>query len=617
MTAARYRWGGRSLLIALLLGVVWLEPWWPGAAGAPPDTAAGARGAGTAGQASVTASGSTGPILLALLLAAGAGLLLGRTLTVRRLGARLASTDADLAASRDAYEGSERRYSTVFNSVNDALVIHDRDGRLLDVNDTMLELFGTTRDRVLGRRFADDLGVPDDDAAKLREVWGDVVAGQHHHTFAWDGRKVSDGSRLHLELSLSPIRLGSTDLVLASMRDVTEHTRADEERRHMQEQLARAQKLEAIGTLAGGIAHDFNNVLGAIIGNAELAVMDAATGAPVQENLREILTAAQRARDLVRQILAFARQAAQTRAPVKVATVAREVAKFMRASLPATIEIRQRLSSTDVVLCDSTHLHQVIMNLCTNAYRAMPDGGVISLSLDRMTVGPELAHEHPHVQPGDFVVLAVEDTGVGMTPEIVRRIFEPFFTTRAKEGGTGLGLAVVHGIVTQLGGFVTVTSEPAKGSTFQVYLPVAKETRAAESAGTTPAPKGSGRILLVDDEPALARAAQRILQRIGYEVTALTSSIDALDLFRERPNDWDVVVSDVAMPRLSGDRLVTELRAVRADLPVVLCTGYSERVGEQEARKLGIAGFLLKPYTQDVLAATVRDALAAARPKSG
>lgn len=384
------------------------------------------------------------------------------------------------------------------------------------------------------------------------------------------------------------------------------------EKEQLQAQLAQAQKMEALGMLAGGIAHDFNNILTAIIGYAELISLEAIPGSMTERNVRELLKAGHRAKDLVKQILAFSRRSEQERKPIRLDSTIKEALKLLRASLPSTIDIRQEIDQGGLVKADPTQIHQVLMNLCTNASQAMAEkGGVLSVRWKPVDVSGTMTCRQTDLPPGPYMRLSVEDTGHGMSPEVVGRIFDPYFTTKEVGKGTGLGLAVVQGIVKGHGGAVTVISEVGKGSTFEVYLPRLDGVEGvAERKHPEPLPFGGReRILFVDDEPALNEVGRQILEHLGYEVENRTNSLEALELFLQDTQRFDLLITDMTMPNMTGDRLAQEVLRIRPNIPIILCTGFSERVSEEQARKLGIRELVMKPIVMSDLAKTVRRAL--------
>jgi signal transduction histidine kinase/ActR/RegA family two-component response regulator len=386
---------------------------------------------------------------------------------------------------------------------------------------------------------------------------------------------------------------------------------AEAERLQLLQHLQRSQKMEAMGTLASGIAHDFNNILAAIIGYAELALMDTPETAKSQKSLEMVLAAGNRAKDLVKQILAFSRQSEEQRKPVQITHTLKEVLILMRASLPATIEIRENLGAgVGNILADPVNIHQVLLNLCTNAHHAMRDqGGVLEVQLSGVNLGPEGAAVHPDLTPGPYVKLAVKDNGCGMDEATKVKIFDPYFTTKEKGVGTGLGLAVAHSIVKKHGGAITVDSVPGQGSEFTLYFPAIQQEEAWEAPVAASLPTGREHILLVDDEQALADMGREMLEYLGYQVDTRMSSIDALALFRDQPQRYDLVITDLTMPNMTGDQLAQELMRIRPDLPIMLCTGYGESILEEKARAMGIKAFIMKPILISQMARAIRQAL--------
>ena len=391
---------------------------------------------------------------------------------------------------------------------------------------------------------------------------------------------------------------------------LTRIKKGEAERLQLELQLQQSQKMEAIGTLAGGIAHDFNNILAAIIGYAELAFSTVDESDIVRQYLKEVLTAGTRAKDLVQQILTFSRQREETMKPIRPKLIAREVLKLLRASLPSTIEIRQNIESQSAVLGDPTRIHQVLMNLCTNAAHAMREtGGVLDLRLSDQWLDLEATKIDPNLSPGPYVCLTVSDTGHGMSRWVMDRIFDPFFTTKKEAEGTGLGLSVVHGIVKSLGGAIKVKSTPDIGTTFEVYLPAITHEEEEATITEEATAAGNEHVLFIDDEPMLVDIARRMLESIGFTVTTRTSPIEALELFRFRPQDFDVVVTDLTMPQMTGDKLAKAILDIRPDLPIILCTGFSESLNEKKAAKDGIRLLLHKPILRKDLAQGINKVL--------
>jgi len=377
-----------------------------------------------------------------------------------------------------------------------------------------------------------------------------------------------------------------------------------------QKKLQQAQKMQAIGTLAGGIAHDFNNILSAIIGYTELALMKS-KGNLIEKDLQEVLIASGRATDLVKQILTFSRRGGmEENKPIQVNLIVKEALKLLRSSLPTTIEIHENIQSDSLMLADPTQIHQVLMNLCTNAAHAMREkGGTLEVGLADVSLDLEFTSKHPEIEPGLFIRLTISDTGHGMPSDVENQIFDPFFTTKANGEGTGMGLAVVYGIVKSHGGAITVDSEPEKGATFHVFLPIIERTVVEERRPEGSISIGTEHILLVDDELPLVSIGKNILESLGYQVESRTSSIEALELFKAMPEKFDLVVTDMTMPNLRGDQLAKQLMEIRPGIPVILCTGFSSMIDEKKALKKGIRAFVFKPFLKHDMAKTIRKVL--------
>ena len=398
-------------------------------------------------------------------------------------------------------------------------------------------------------------------------------------------------------------RRTNEDLVLM-LADVTE-------RKRLKEQLQQAQKMEAIGTLAGGIAHDFNNILGALMGNGELALLDLEPEHASRPPVEKMLVSCNRAKDLVSRILAFSRQTPTERSPVYVDQVVAEVLQLMRAAIPATIDIRQQIDCTEAaVFADQTQIHQIIMNLCTNAHHAMrKQGGILTVTVD-CRLASQLGFDNASVEPdGEYICVSVHDTGTGMDDQTLRRAFEPYFTTKIKGEGTGLGLAVVHGLVQNWEGAIQVDSVPGRGTTVRIALPRAHGVMSAKQGGAPVVVPGNGRILLVDDEEALVLVGQKMLAHAGYEVVAHTCPQKALERFKASPELFELVITDMTMPRMTGDQLKTAIHKLRPDVPVILCTGNREMMEASTTREAGFAAVLMKPLCMDTLLQTVASTL--------
>ncbi len=511
-------------------------------------------------------------------------------------------------SERKRLERAQVLLSAAVEQAAEAIIITDGSGVIEYVNPAFERITGFGRKDLVGREL-DVLG-PDPASGQLYQAVKETLATGTCCRGRFESRK-KDRTLFQADGTVSPITDASGRLThaVAVIHDVSGYL-------ELEARLRQAQKMEAIGTLAGGIAHDFNNILTAIMGYAELAGMEAPDHGHMRDDIGEVIKACYRARDLVSQILAFSRQSEEKKRPLYVSTIVKEVLKLLKASLPATIEIKSRIDEdAGPVIADPIQVHQVLMNLCTNARHAMREqGGTLEVTLSGTEIDPKNPILEPGMAPGPYVRLTVRDTGCGMTPGIISRIFDPYFTTKEQGEGTGLGLAVSLGIVKSHGGTITVHSEQGKGSLFEVYLPLAPRTEASvlekeEPPEAATVPGGRERILFVDDEAPLVEMVERILRNMGYRVETRTSGIEALELFRAHPERFDLVITDMTMPNMTGDRLAREIMKIRPGIPVILCTGFSERITREQARRMGIREFLLKPLVSRDLAAAIRKAL--------
>lgn len=497
---------------------------------------------------------------------------------------------SDRRAAENALQESEEKFSSAFRNAPVLMAISTVESNtLLEVNDALLTATGYDLDKLIGKSVDETGLIPEDEFAKLKELFRNQ--GQVHN------REITlikaDGTKLPCLYSGEILNMGDSSKVLAIATDLTE-------RKNLERDLLQAQKMEAIGTLAGGIAHDFNNILAAIIGYTELALQSCPPDSDITEDLREVLEAGNRAKGLVQQILAFSRQGDSEKILIQPASLIKENLKMLRPSLPATIDIVQYITPhTGTIFIDPTHLNQIVLNLCTNAYHAMEKhGGTLTVILEPQDVdGKSCIH------------LGICDTGIGITPEIQKRIFEPYFTTKETGKGTGMGLSIVHGLVTGYNGKLTVESNPGQGTCVHIYLPVINQKTEETEQPLLNEPTGSEHILFVDDEEMLVNMGKTMLTRLGYRVTSATSSIEALELFNHNPDQFDLVITDQTMPTMTGIELTDKLLSIRPDLPVILCTGFSSIVSEKEAESIGIKQFTLKPLSRKKLAVMIRNAL--------
>ncbi len=514
---------------------------------------------------------------------------------------------------------SEEKYRALFENMVHGVYYQLFDGTLSDVNQSALEILGLSRDEFLGQTANDQKWqVISEDGLPL-------PAAKHPSSVALQtGAPVvnfvtgifNQQKEKCIWVSINAIPQFNTGedkpfQVFVTLHDITRRKEAETERFKLEAQLQQAQRLEAIGTLAGGIAHDFNNILGAILGYAEMAKDDSPAESSVRKDLIEILKAGHRAKDLVKQILAFSRQAATERISLQPVDIVKEAVKLLRPSLPSTIEIKQEIDeAAGPILADPTQLHQIVVNLCTNAFHAMEEsGGILTISLKNITLKREDLGGDPHVLPGEYVRLSIKDTGAGIVPEVLGRMFDPYFTTKEVGKGTGMGLAIVHGIVKSYNGFVSCASTPGKGTTVQVYLPLIAAGAVLVEEPQGPVPTGNERILFIDDERILAEMGKTMLEPLGYTVTVRNNSLEAITTFLNQPEMFDLVITDQTMPGMTGFEMARRMLMIRPDLPIILCTGYSTLVSEEKARASGIRAFAMKPLAKRDIARLIRKVL--------
>jgi PAS domain S-box-containing protein len=500
------------------------------------------------------------------------------------------------------------RYRTLFENAGDAIFVLDFKGRILDANRIACERLGYTRKELLNLNWSDIEIREQNKSAKdrLEELH------QEGHLIFETAHKCRDGKVVPIEMSSCIAEYDREQTVLIIARDISERKEAEKEKALLQAQLKQAQKMEAIGTLAGGIAHDFNNILTPISGYTELALRKIPEDSKAKNNLEQVLTAVQRAKGLVQQILTFSRQEGQQRCSLEIKSIIKEALKLLRASLPATIEIRSHINAEGSVIANPTQIHQVMLNLCTNAHHAMREnGGTLEIRLDDIELTPQESKHVPDLKSGSYVCLTISDTGHGMTKDMLDRIFEPYFTTKPEGEGTGMGLSVVHGIVKSHGGDIVVESEPGKGSIFKVFFPRTLEldTKKVEPKRFAPLPRGNERILIVDDEKTVTDVMEQMLVDLGYHVTSHNNSLEALEFFSLSPFSFDLVISDMTMPKMTGAKLIGEIHRVRPDIPVIMATGNRKEINPEQAESFGIRFFLLKPPSIKDLARAVRDVL--------
>lgn len=485
----------------------------------------------------------------------------------------------------------------------EAIIITDKDGGVQYVNPAFEKITGYKTEEAVGRN-CNMLKSGEQDTAFYKKMWSTIQKGE-----TWTGyfiNKKKDGSLYNEEATISPIKdkTGHITNYVAVKRDVTLEQK-------MEEQLRQTQKMEAIGTLAGGIAHDFNNLLSSIIGYTELSLINFQNKSKLKSNLEQILKAGDRARSLVHQILSFSRKKEYEKKTLQLSLVIKEVLKFLRASLPATIQFRNKIQArSSIVIADPGQMHQVLMNLCTNAAHAMQEkGGILEVGLKDIELGTHDALIYPGIEPGPFVELTVSDTGHGIEPAVIKRIFEPFFTTKTEDEGTGLGLSVVHGIIKNHGGAIVAESKVGQGTIFRILLPRVEKSYSSEGRQIRTLPGGSESILLVDDEEEIVNVCRLMLESLGYQVSVTTSAAEAMSIILQDHNGFDLLITDHAMPDMMGIDLIKSLRQSNVALPVILCTGYSRVIPDEEATVLGIKEILQKPISLNHLAPAIRRVL--------
>lgn len=507
--------------------------------------------------------------------------------------------------TRKQIEKSEKRYKSMLETAMDGFWLADRSGNILEVNDTYCKMTGYNRQELLNMTIFDlDADETQEDIAnhiqKLSKIGEERFLRR---------QKRKDGSIFNVEISAKyEPKEGN---FITFLRDVTDQIRAEEMKKNLEDQLRQSQKMEGIGTLAGGIAHDFNNILSPILLHSEMLMDELPSADTYRHNLKEIYKSGKRARDLVQQILTFARKRTEEKIVIKSSHIVREAIKFLRSTIPTTIEIQfDNRAKCDTVLADSTQLNQIIINLCTNAFHAMREkGGELELILDNESISASKAKKMINLESGEYLKISVKDNGTGIDPNIRDKIFEPYFTTKDVGEGTGFGLATVHGIVQSYRGDIIVESKVGKGSTFHVYIPLEKTEEQDLKEESIEIPMGNESILFVDDEESIVKITQRSLERFGYKVTGRTSSVEALEAFKNDPAKFDLVITDMTMPNMTGEDLAKELMSIKPGIRVIICTGFSDRIDEGKAKDLGISSFVMKPISANEIAKTIREVL--------
>jgi len=508
----------------------------------------------------------------------------------------------DITERKKIQEDLKRQALAMDNS-SDTIVITDTSGIIHYVNPAFKKITGYDNKEVLGK----DLSILKSgvhDAQFYEELWDTISGGE-----IWSGQftnKKKDGSEYIEEATISPVFSKEGEIInyVAVKRDITD-------RLELEIKLRQSQKMESIGTLAGGIAHDFNNIMAIIVGNTELALDDVPKWNSAHSSLEEIKKASLRAKDIVKQLLSFSRKTDQKLQPIQIASVIKEALQFLRSTIPTTINIHRDIQTTEeMILADPTQINQIIMNLCINASHAMEQtGGDLTVTVEKVFLDNQLFKDYPDLKSGDHVKIIVSDTGPGIDLEIIDQIFDPYFTTKEVGKGSGMGLAVVHGIVKSHGGAIAVDSSLGKGTKFTMFFPLATEKPMVDTKTIQEIPRGNETILFVDDEISIVKMVQRMFERLGYKVETATTPQDALEQFSSNPAHFDLVITDMTMPQMTGVKLSEKLMDIRKDIPIIICTGHSTLVDEEKAKELGLAAYVMKPINMLETAQTIRKVL--------
>ena len=495
---------------------------------------------------------------------------------------------------------SEERYRTILENVLMGVYQVTVEGKFLFSNEKLIEMLGYASYEEL--EAIDNISELYVRAEERNDLVEDVI---HKEFFVGEFEfRRKDGQSIWVKLHVRKTKSKEGAIILEGlMEDVTQI-------RKMEAQLQQSQKLEAIGTLSGGIAHDFNNILSSIIGFTELSLDEVEHGTTLQNNLTEVLKAGNRARDLIKQIMTFSRKSAQERKPVQINLLIIETVRMLRSAIPTNIEIEEHITP-EMLTIDANHtqMNKVMVNLVTNASHAIDENGIIEIGLEVVSLDESIKNSYPDLLPGRYAKIFVSDNGCGIAEENLDLIFDPYFTTKDPDRGTGLGLAGVHGIVKTHGGHISVYSEVGKGTSFNVYFPIVDKTEKLQKTAEYPIPTGNERILLVDDEQVILDLGEKTLKQLGYDVVVKNGGVEALTLFRADPDRFDLVITDMTMPKMTGDQLARELMKVRPNIPVILCTGFSSKISREQAKEIGIKAYAMKPLARREMAITVRNVL--------
>lgn len=506
--------------------------------------------------------------------------------------------------SADQLKASAEKYKSIFDNSRDGIVFMSLEGHIENANQAYCDMLGYDIQDLIFTTSVQH--TPEKWHERDAEILkSQVMVRGYSEEFKKEYiRQNNMVFPVMVRVCLVRDKEGQPLRLLKIVRDITEQSQ-------LEMRLRQSHKMESVGTIAGGIAHDFNNILGAIIGYAQLAKYNVTKNSPASEDIENIIIASGRAKDLVTHILGFSRATEQTRQPVQLHFLVNEALKLIRASLPTTIEIKRRIATKNTsILADPTEMHQIIMNLCTNAYHAMEESlGVLEITLKPVDISSRTLPGFHTLQDGPYVQLRVKDTGAGIPPDIMERIFDPYFTTKEKGAGTGLGLSVVHGIVQSHGGSIDVLSEPGNGTTITILFPRLEIASDSKQEVIKPLDSGSEKILFVDDEPSLVYVEKVMLQKLGYHVISAPSGVEAFDIFSMRPDFFDIIITDMTMPGMTGIDLAEKIHSMRPETPIILCTGYNAKLTDDKAYEKGISKILLKPVEIRDLSTAIRELL--------
>nr|QIV52836.1 hypothetical protein [uncultured bacterium] len=515
-------------------------------------------------------------------------------LYVRLLQSNKGLEDRVRERTRDLVK-SERRFRNLFNSISDLVYTQDLDGRFTSINPAMQNWFGYDQKEIIGRPASDFMRPALRTSFQSEYLKSLKANGVYEGTTLYFGK---NGRKRYLEYRSSLAQPEDGEPFISGIgRDVTERISSRKKIKNLQNEIVHTRKMEAIGTLTGGIAHDFNNILGIIIGNTELSLDDVPEWNPAHANLLEIKAAGMRAKDIVRQLLSFTRKEGERLKAIDIVPVIEDTLHFLRSSIPTTVDIRKNIRAAEgMILADPVQINQVMMNLCINASHAMEQtGGILEIDVENITLDELAADRFENIKAGDYIRVSVSDSGPGIPAGIIDRVFDPYFTTKEVGKGSGMGLAVVQGIVNHHGGAISVHSKFGHGCTFRLLFPLTTEAPGVEAKPSSELPTGRERILFVDDEESIVRTTRQMLTRLGYHVETALTPQEAMDRFAAAPSDFDMVITDMTMPNMTGGTLAGKILEIRKDIPIIICTGYSTLIDKEKAREMGIGAFLMKP----------------------